>query len=62
MPWMMNKYVCCLLKVKQTYFKHTITSMASHFLLANTLMSAAPVAVSYMNIAWIKCQQVFMIC
>ena len=27
----------------------------SHFLLANTLMSAAPVAMSYINIAWNKC-------
>ena len=48
-----EEVVCCLLKVKQTYFKHAITSMASHFLLANTLMSAALVAASYMNIAWI---------
>ena len=35
--------------------KHAITSMASHFLLANTLMSAALVAASYINIARIKC-------
>ena len=59
---MMKKYVCCLLKVKQTYLKHAIRSMASHFLSVNTLMSAAPVATSYMNIAWIKCQKIITIC
>ena len=51
-----------LLKIKQMYLKHAITSMASHFFLANTLMSAALVAASYMNIALIKCQQVIMVC
>ena len=58
----MKKYICCLLKIKQAYLKHAITSMASQFLLVNTLMSVAPVAASYMNIAWIKCQKVNTIC